>query len=132
MSLFDYLRSSYDLGEQFTETELQTKDIEKGLGGTMTHYWLDPAGQLWKPDYTGTSTFEAIEEDDPRYNTKILFLNFEWIPTGNRGRYAPYEITAYVEVYPSTWKGSWEEWPTLKLHFRQGKLQDYENITGTR
>ena len=67
MGMFDYFRSSYDLGEQFTNVVCQTKDIEEGIGGTMTDYWLDPAGQLWYPSYRETHTFETIEEDDPRY-----------------------------------------------------------------
>jgi len=39
MGMFDYLRSSYNLGEQFTNKELQTKDVEEyGIGGTMSHF----------------------------------------------------------------------------------------------
>ena len=130
MGLFDYVRSSYDLGEQFTNVELHTKDIEKDIGGTMTYYWLDPSGQLWYPSYIDTHTYEEIPEDDERYNDKVKFLNFEWVPTGKRGKYQPHYITKYIEVYPSNWDGKWEDWPRLRLHFRCGKLQDYENVTG--
>jgi hypothetical protein len=98
----------------------------------MTNFWIDPAGYLWCPDYRGTNTFETIKEDDPRYSDKHLFLNFEWIPTGQKGKYKVHPITKYISVYPSEWKGEWKEWPTLRLHFIQGKLQDYEDITGTR
>lgn len=130
MGMFDYFRSSYDLGEQFTNVTCQTKDIEDGIGGTMTDYWLDPNGVLWYPDYRGTNTFEVIEEDDSRYNPKLKFLNFEWVPTGQRGAYRPYLITKYVEIYPEHWEGSWEDWPRLKLHFKYGVLKDFENVTG--
>ena len=130
MGMFDYFRSSYDLGEQFTNVVCQTKDIEDGIGGTMTDYWLDPAGQLWMPSYIGTHTFETIPEDDERYNDKVKFLNFEWIPTGEHGKFKPCEITKYIEVYPAEWKGKWEDWPRLRLHFRYGILQDYADITG--
>ena len=132
MGMFDYLRSSYNLGPQFTDVELQTKDIEEGYSGTMTNFWIDPAGYLWCPDYTGTSTFEEIPKDDERYSDKHLFLNFEWISTGQRGKYKVHPITKYISVYPSGWTGEWNEWPTLRLHFIQGKLQDYEDITGHR
>jgi hypothetical protein len=132
MGMFDYFRSSYDLGEQFTNVVCQTKDIEDGIGGTMTNYWLDPAGQLWTPDYRGTSTYEVIQKDDPRYNPKSLFLNFEWIPTGQHGKFSPLYITKYIEVYPESWKGEWETWPRLKLHFRYGKLQDFQDVTHER
>jgi len=126
--MFDYLRSSYDLGEQFTNVILHTKDIEEGFGGTMTDYWLDPAGRLWCPQYHGTHTFEEIKKDDERYSDKALFLNFEWIPTGKHGVYKPHEITKYIEIYPATWDGAWEDWPTLRLHFRHGVLQDFMQV----
>jgi hypothetical protein len=129
MGMFDYLRSSYDLGEQFTNVVCQTKDIEDGIGGTMTDYWLDPSGQLWYPRYDGTHTFEEIKEDDPRYN-KTGFLNFEWITTGVHGKYQPCMITKYVEIYPEQWKGAWEDWPRLRLHFKYGRLVEYEDVTG--
>jgi hypothetical protein len=95
----------------------------------MTHYWIDPSGKLWYPDYTNTNTFEVIKEDDPRYEKDKLFLNFEWIPTGNHGKYKVHRITKYIVVYPSTWKGKWEDWPRLRLHFVNGILQDYEQVS---
>ena len=66
----------------------------------------------------------------PRYSEKHKFLNFEWVPTGKHGKYMPSMITKYVEVYPSNWKGAWEDWPRLRIHFKYGKLQDYEDVTG--
>jgi hypothetical protein len=128
--MFDYLRSSYDLGNTFTNVVCQTKDIEEGIGGTMTDYWLDPAGKLWCPQYHGTHTFEEISKDDERYNDKARFLNFEWIPTGVHGKFKLHEITKYIEIYPAEWKGEWKNWPRLKLHFKDGKLMDYEDVTG--
>jgi len=83
---------------------------------------------LWYPDYVGTNTFEVIPEDDPRYDKKHLFLNFEWIPTGQRGKYKVCPITKYIEVYPERWEGEWKDCPTLRLHFKYGILQDYERI----
>jgi hypothetical protein len=127
--MYDYFRSSYELGEQFTEVTCQTKDMEKGLGGSMSHYWLDPSGKLWTMTYNETHAFEIIEEDDSRYDPKLKFLNFEWIPTGKHGKVEPYCITDYVEVYPSGWKGNWEDWPRCRIHFVKGILQSYEEIT---
>ena len=43
MGMFDYVRSSYPLGEHFSGN-CQTKDIEDGIGGTMTQYWIAPDG----------------------------------------------------------------------------------------
>ena len=128
MGMFDYLRSSYDLGKQFTNVECQTKDIEDGIGGTMSRYWIDPVGYLWCGDYSGTSTFEIIEKDDPRYNSKYQFLNYEWISTGQHGKYRVHAITKYVEIYPSQWKGQWEDWPRCRIHFKYGKVVEYETF----
>jgi hypothetical protein len=128
MGMFDYFRSSYDLGEQFTNVTCQTKDIEEGIGGTMTDYWLDPAGKLWYPSYIGTHTFEEITKDDERYNDKARFLNFEWIPTGKHGKYQPHQITKYIEIYPEKWEGDYDDWPRLRLHFKYGILQDYTDV----
>lgn len=127
--MFDYFRSSYDLGEQFTNVVCQTKDIEDGIGGTMTDYWLDPAGKLWCPHYRDTHTFEEIPEDDERYSERLGFLNFEWIPTGQHGKYQPFLLTKYIEIYPATWKGDWHDWPRLRLHFRDGIVQEYIEVT---
>ena len=129
MGMFDWVRSSYNLGPDFTNVELQTKDIEEGYSGTMTHFWIDPAGYLWCPDYIGTNTFEIIEKDDPRYNPKHLFLNYEWIPTGQRGKYRVHPLTKYVEVYPSTWEGHYDDWPRCRIHFKYGKVVEYETFT---
>ena len=130
MGMFDYVRSSYDLGEQFTNTRLQTKDIEDGIGGTMSQYWISPDGVLYYIDYSHTADFVVIEEGDEDYQETHKWRNFKWVPNGNHGKISPYMITKYVEVYPEDWKGKWEDWPRLKLHFRYGKLMDYEDITG--
>lgn len=128
--MFDYLRSSYNLGEQFTNTRLQTKDIEDGIGGTMSQYWISPDGILYYIDYTHTADFVELKEGDDGYDDKIGFFNFVWVPNGNHGKIRPWMITKYVEVYPEQWNGKWEDWPRLKLHFKCGKLMDYEDITG--
>lgn len=129
MGMYDTLRSSYNLGPQFTNVELQTKDIEDCLGGTMSDYWISPDGILYYIDYSGTADFEKIEKGDNDYNDKFEFMNFRWVPNGNHGKISPCMITKYVEVYPSKWGGDWKQLPTLKLHFRYGKLQDFEDIT---
>jgi hypothetical protein len=127
--MFDYIRSSYNLGEQFTNVECQTKDIEEGYSGTMSHFWIDPAGYLWVGDYRGTSTFEIIEKDDPRYDPERHFLNFEWIPTGQHGKYQVHPITKYIEIYPATWNGQYDDWPRCRIHFKYGKVVGYEHLT---
>lgn len=95
----------------------------------MSHYWLDPAGYLWVGNYEGTSTLEFIEEGDPRYDPKFKWANHEWVPTGVRGKWRVHPITKYVEIYPAQWSGEWSQWPRLKIHFKNGKLQDFKEMT---
>mgnify|MGYP003341521135 FL=1 len=130
MGMFDYVRSSYNLGEQFTEVELQTKDIEDGIGGTMSHYWLSPGGCLYYINYSHTADFVELKEGDDGYDNERKLLNFQWIPNGNHGKVSPFYLTKYVEVYPATWDGAWEDWPRCKIHFKYGKLMDFEDVTG--
>ena len=125
MGLFDYVRSSYNLGEHFTNVEMQTKD----LACVMAKYWIAPDGSLYELTYKDTHDFVTIDEDDERYDPKILFLNYEWIPTGKHGKVEPCYVTDYVEVYPSQWNGSYQDWPRCRIHFKLGKLQDFEHIT---
>ena len=129
MGMFDWVKSSYNLGEDFTNVECQTKDIEEGYSGTMSHFRIDPAGYLWVGDYAGTSTFEIIGKDDPRYDSERHFLNYEWIPTGVHGKYRVHPITKYVEIYPSNWKGHYDDWPRCRIHFKYGRVVEYEHIT---
>ena len=78
--MFDYLRSSFDLGPDFTNVELHTKDIEDGIGGTMSHYWLDPHGYLYHIDYSHTADFVELKKGDEGYDSIHLWCNFKWVP----------------------------------------------------
>ena len=128
MGMMDYFRSSYDLGEHFTNTRCWTKDIDN----TMTDYWLSPSGQLYIIDYSHTADFVELKEGDEGYDDKMPLLNFRWIPNGNHGKVSPLYLTRYVSIYPEGWEGDWHDLPILKLHFKYGKLMDYEDITGQR
>lgn len=126
MGMFDYFHSSYDLGEGFTDVLCQTKEFDQcGIGGSMSNFWLSPGGHLFVMTYRNTHRFEIIEKDDPEYKETMKFLNYKWVPTGHHGRVEPYKITAYVEVYPAEWKGEWQDWPRLKLHFKYGRLVEH-------
>lgn len=124
--MFDYFYSSHDLGPEFTHVPCQSKEFDQhGIGGSMSNFWLSPDGHLYAMHYGDTHTFESIEKNDPDYKEKFKFLNYRWVPTGRHGKVQPYRLTAYVEVYLSEWKGEWETWPSLKLHFKDGKLVEY-------
>ena len=126
MGMFDTMYSSYYLGKHFTNVELQTKDIDN----VMSHFWLDPQGYLYVIDYSHTADFVEIKEGEREYNSNRLWRNFKWVPNGTRGKISPFMITDYVVVYPSDWEGKWEDWPRCKIHFKYGRVVDYEDVTG--
>ena len=130
MGMMDYVRSSYPLGEDFSDN-CQTKDIEEyGIGGTMSQYWISPDGQLYLIDYSHTADFVELKEGDEGYQDgKLSMLNFQWIPNGNHGKVRPWNITKYITIYPENWKGEWEDWPDCRIHFKDGKLQDFQILT---
>jgi hypothetical protein len=126
--MFDYLRSSYNLGEHFTDTELHTKDIENCIGGTMTQYWIDPSGQLFEVDYR--NTYDIVDTIRPvTYEPKRWFSPFTCVPNGNHGKVSPLYLTKYIIVYPSNWEGNYENWPECRIHFKLGKIQDFNYDT---
>jgi hypothetical protein len=92
----------------------------------MDHFWISPDGVLYLIDYHGTSDLEKIDEDDPEYNEKLSFLNFKWVKNGKHGKVKPYLITKYVTAYTRCGDKRIE----VKLHFKYGKLQDFEDVTG--
>jgi hypothetical protein len=120
MSMFDYVKSSYPLGEAFTG-ELQTKDIEPCFGGTMAHYWISPAGELYQMDYINTQTLVP----DP----SKPFFPYRYVPNGNHGKVKALNLTKSVEVYPASFDGTWKDWPTLTLFFVNGQLTDTHEST---
>jgi hypothetical protein len=120
MGLFDTVKCSYDLGPGYINRELQTKDLDC----CMADYWISPAGQLYEIDYGGTHTFETIKENDPRYDSNKKFLNFEWIPTGQRGKIKPVYIFKIVELYPAKWDGHYSKWPSCHVLFRDGIITE--------
>lgn len=126
MGMFDYLRSSYPpLGEDFS-CQCQTKDIEDGIGGTMSQYWISPDGRLYLIDYSHTADFVEINKGDEGYDENHLWRNFQWIPNGSHGKVRPVFITKYVTIYPEGFDGKWEDLPRMRLHIVDGKLQDFK------
>ena len=128
MGMFDYVRSSYPLGEHFSGN-CQTKDIEEGYDGTMSQFWISPDGQLYLIDYSNTADFVELKEGDDGYNDKLALLNFRWIPNGTHGKVRPCNITKYVVIYPEKWEGIWGDWPECRIHFKDGKLQGFSILT---
>ena len=131
MGMMDYFRSSYDLGESFTNVPCQTKNIEDCIGGTMSQYWLSPDGKLYLIDYSRTADFVELKKGDEGFHqeSKLHFLNFQWMPNGEHGKVRPMNLTKYITVYPERWDAEWEHWPECRIHFKDGKLQDYDYLS---
>jgi hypothetical protein len=127
--MYDNVRSSYKpFGEDFYGQN-QTKDIEEGYGGTLSQYWISPEGQLYLIDYSHTADFVELQEGDDGYEPEKKIFNFRWIPNGTRGKVRPWNITKYITIYPERWEGEWKTWPDCRIHFRDGKVQDFEILT---
>lgn len=113
MGMFDEIRNSYKpLGAEF-QGVLQTKDLDS----LMDWYYLDPSGQLYLVDYSGTQNFT------PNESKKFPLLLYT--PNGNHGTVRACTLTDTVVVYPSKWKGNFQELPEACIHFVDGKVQDY-------
>jgi hypothetical protein len=117
MGMFDWFRSSYYLGEEFTETTCQSKTFNERYRGFLDLYWLDPSGRLWVIDEA--NTYDILESDQ-------ALLGLEWIPNGTHGKVKPCQISKTVVVYPQNYDGQWQDWPECALTFLHGKLQHYE------
>ena len=122
MGMFDYFKSSYDIGA-LTDIECQTKDMDF-YGGTMSFYWLDPAGLLWSSDYSGTHSVKFNEGKNlPPWKS------LQYIPTGVRGRVYRVYTTNYVRVYSSkTHPDGLVDITECRIHLRDGILQDFTYI----
>lgn len=118
MGMFDYVKSSYPLGEDFSG-QCQTKDIEIGFGGTMTQYWISPVGQLYVIDYSYTADFEK----NPNRNRDYPLLTWRWVPNGNHGKVSPMSLTKSVTIYPDNWRGKCGELPKITVYFNKGIIE---------
>lgn len=132
MGMFDTIKSSYDLGPGY-QKELQTKDLDCA----MNHYWIDVRGQLFEIDYSHTHDFVELKEGDDGYDDKRGFLNFIWVPNGRRGAVRPVYHYGVVEVYPAVWDCKYSSYPSCKIFFRYGIIEEvvhdtqrYERIRG--
>ena len=117
MGMFDWFRSSYDLGEPFTETVCQSKTFNERYRGFLDFYWLDPSGRLWIRD--DKNTHDMVESDEE-------LLGFYFVTNGSHGKVKPCQLSKTVVVYPQEYDGQWQDWPECSLTFLKGKLQNYE------
>ena len=123
MGMFDYFRSSMNIGE-LTDIECQTKDIEEYAGGTLSFYWVDPIGALWFIDYAGTADFIAVEDE-----SLPIWLQYKNVPNGNRGRVTRSNLTKKLVIYTSqTSPDGHLEWTECVVTFVDGLLKEFTYI----
>jgi hypothetical protein len=108
IGLFDYLRSSYPIGEHLTDVQLQTKD----LVCCMDHFYIDPAGQLFSIDYDGVA--DLIPEPD----STSKFFPYKRVPNGSHGKVTPVLMTGDVRVYNADGDAFYES----TILFLRGKI----------
>lgn len=112
MGMFDEIKCSANIA-QMTNISCQTKDLESIFG----FYWVDPSGQLWHPDYSGT------------YDIKVSDSSIKAIRSGLKGRMRPYIYTGSVNIYDShTAPDGYVDWVECELIFVEGKLQTFTYI----
>lgn len=125
MGMFDNIKCSYDIGE-LTNVDCQTKDMDP-FGGTMTFYWIDPAGATWTTDYLGTCSIEILEGEDLK-----PWKRLKYIPTGVHGRVTRVWMTDYIEIYHhKTHPDGVVDLTRCRLHFIDGILQDFTYINNS-
>ena len=116
MGMYDTIRSSYDLGPDFYNRTLQTKDLEC----FMAEYWIDPVGRLFEIDYSGTQDLQDYESNK---NIENSFLKLPmWVPNGNHGKVKPVYLTKTIEVYPQNWSAHYAPFPRKEITFFRGVL----------
>ena len=106
MGMFDYIRSSYPIGEHLTDKQLQTKD----LVCCMEHYYIDPAGHLFAVDYSGVSDWEADDTNK--------FWPYKRVANGNHGKVTPVIMTGDVRVY----NADGDDWYESTILFLRGNI----------
>ena len=114
--MFDTIRNQFKpLGEDLYDFVFQTKDLEC----LMLYYYINPDGQLYTTDYSGTQDF-YIELNDN------LIPNFKWKWNGVRGRVTPLLISDYVLVSYRPHQS--ERNLYIRLHFLKGAINSWERV----
>ena len=108
MSMFDEVRSSFNgLNGYF-----QTKDLDN----LMWVYYIDPAGQFWRVDYSGTTDLVLESFVDKR------FPKVKHRTNGKRGKVTPFTFTGTINL---TEMDDHEDLYSWEVNFIEGVLQSF-------
>jgi hypothetical protein len=126
MSLVDYFRSSYDIGE-FTDIPCVSNDFNGMVGGTLSQFWLSPNGALYIVDYSHTQDMH-FEQSEDQYTRP----RFVWKPNGNHGQVRFCFFTDYVIIRPEKPYSVAGIPLEARIHFIEGMFQtiEYSNTSG--
>jgi len=124
MGMFDTIRTSYNLGPGFYNKDLQTKDLDN----LLEFYWIDPNGQLFKVEYSGTQAWKpkSLEESESQWDI------FKIVPNGTHGKVSPCNLTKTIEVCPAKWDTHYAPFPRRLVIFIDGKVSDSEEVENWR
>lgn len=107
MGMFDTVYSSYNLGKEFTNIELQTKS----LNCFLDNYWISPNRELFIFQYD--KCYKMVK-------SKTNYFGFDWEKTGENGVIKPYYYTGGLEAYHKLdrilmtfWNGRITMWTVL-------------------
>lgn len=109
--MFDTVRSSYPLISEQADRELQTKDLDN----LLHHYWISPAGQLYRIDLCAAFDREVVV--DELRNRPWHFV--QWVRNGRHGTLTACDHTALVTLYPGQPGMPWRE---VRLWMRNGVI----------
>ena len=109
---YDTVRCSYDLGPGFHNRNLHTKELSRTCGC----YWINPAGELYEIDYSGTQDFTDTESKPYKSN-------------GQHGRVTPVTISTSIKLQPARWDVHYAKCPTCLVTLMNGKILEYKVLT---
>ena len=70
------------------------------LAGLNCIYNISPNGELFLVNTTGCSDYEMVGQDDPRYDAKHPWKNWNIVPNGTHGKVEAILHTGWVDLTP--------------------------------
>ena len=107
MGMFDEVRSSFSGLNGY----YQTKDLDN----LMWVYYIDPAGRLWRVDYSGTADIglESFANGLPRVS---------YLSNGAKGKVVPLDFTGSIILREMDYNENVFSW---EVNFHEGVVQSF-------
>ena len=111
--MFDEVRSSYPLISPEADRQLQTKDLDC----LMHHYWISPAGQLYRIDLGPAYDREVVKEELRAHPWHFV----QWVRNGRHGVLIAENVDALIRLYPG---GAGMPWREVRVWMRSGVIKE--------